>query len=260
MFGELYDRAFAWDPATELSYLDKVLSLSPGSGRSRVLDVGAGSGRFLLSLLDRYDQYVAVEPDDEMRSVLQRRIEQLKPDQAERVVVISSKLEDSILFGKFDLCVLLTDVLSYIYPHSITSFLNVLSDATADSGLIVLDVAIWAGYENEARNEDWTMQLEGGQVTARCQAKLLRRDDGTLFREELLEFREHSGNRYLQAHRQRLLYAFTAESIEQFSQSLGMTYLGAVGNGKLDCENLPLPGRAFLAFSKSPANAPLGDM
>jgi len=71
-----YDRVRPGYPPDGVSWLLEGASASgvAGSGRRRVLDLGAGTGALTRDLVDRGLDVVAVEPDPNMRAVLEARV------------------------------------------------------------------------------------------------------------------------------------------------------------------------------------------
>jgi ubiquinone/menaquinone biosynthesis C-methylase UbiE len=72
---ELYERARPDYPEAGLDWIVESLGLSPGA---RVVDVGAGTGKFARQLAARGLQVTAVEPLDEMRAVLQKAVPEVE--------------------------------------------------------------------------------------------------------------------------------------------------------------------------------------
>jgi SAM-dependent methyltransferase len=66
---EVYERARPDYPVEALDWIVDVLALAPGA---RVVDLGAGTGKFARQLVARGLRVTGVEPIDEMRAVLER--------------------------------------------------------------------------------------------------------------------------------------------------------------------------------------------
>jgi SAM-dependent methyltransferase len=246
--GELYDDAFSWDPSQEIGYVDDLIGLYAKKPIRRLLDIGAGTGRFTEPLIKRCSKYIAIEPDVEMRSVLERRLLELNPKVA--ASVLSCAFEDAVLNETCDIGVLLTDVISYVVPRArLLRFLASLRSAIIPEGLLIVDVGLWAGYVGERREESWCVERVDAVIEASCRAVLARFDRKGLYRREILTFCKKTSDRCIIARREGILAAFTPVSIIGDFEKAQLKYVGCVSNNKtLAVGESPTPGRAFMAF------------
>lgn len=98
--GEAYDAGRPDYPAASLEWVTDQLGLGP---RSRVLDLGAGSGIFTRQLLGRVGEVVAVEPSAGMREALARRSPEVTvlDGSAEAIPLESSSLDGVVVAQAF---------------------------------------------------------------------------------------------------------------------------------------------------------------
>jgi hypothetical protein len=130
--------------------------------------------------------------------------------------------------------------------------LTSLAAVTAQDGLAVIDAALWAGYLDEGRAEEWSVENPDGIVAARCSAKLMRSETSVPLRIEVLEFTKTSASRVYEARREAVLHAFTPSGLIELLEECGLRYSGCMSNGvALAPGELPVAGRAFMAFRRA---------
>jgi SAM-dependent methyltransferase len=253
MFASLYDEAFSWSPDPELGTVDELVTRYGHRPIQRLVDIGAGTGRFAEGLIARCVEYIAVEPDADMRFVLERRLDALGKVGA---VLIPSPFEDVILEAQCDVAVLLTDVISYVFPRArLRRFLASLAASIRPGALAIFDLAIFAGYPDEARAERWSVQRPDGIVTASCAARLWPSETDAPLRIEVLEFIKSAETGSYEGRREAILHAFTPSRLIEILNEFGFQYCGCGNNGVMGAPGeLPAPGRAFMAFRRLTAS------
>lgn len=225
-FAELYDVAFGWDPTNELSSLYLIWEHTLHGLPKSLCDVGAGTGRFTIPLIQRGIHCTAVEPDIDMMEVLQRKVNLLSDDIRDRFTLVNERFEDFEPSRSFDSIIVMTDTISYVWPCNLLKrFVKRAHSVLREGGVVVLDLGLWARYEGEGRDESWTTEFESVLVSARCKAtviSLCQSDNkNELARLEELIFQGRSNNLCVYTSRERILHAFTFDDIRSVWQENG---------------------------------------
>jgi predicted O-methyltransferase YrrM len=249
-FAELYAEAFSWDPAFEFAAVTALVREHASPPRN-AMDVGAGTGRFLSSILAIADQCCALEPDSDMYNCLQDTVQGLGEDAA-RVEPILGYLEDVVTAERFDLIVAMTDTVSYVFPESrLRSFFSSAADLLHDDGLLIVDAGMWAGYVGESRAEHWVTRSSGSHLDADFRATVHREAaDGMLARKvETLRFELKSPVGVVERVRVQEQFAFSISSLVEAAQMADLTFVAtAEPGGAITSEISPRIKRAFVAF------------
>jgi SAM-dependent methyltransferase len=250
-FAELYEMAFGWHPGVELGVIGRLWPGIQGPSK-KVCDVGAGTGRFALPLVEFGHVVTAVEPDPAMVEVLQRVFDAhglpLDRIQPTAIEVFESK-------QGFDVVLLLTDVVSCLWPRfRLESALAKTRQLLQAGGLLILDCALWTDGEFE-RSESWETNTNSGIVRATCTASVCRLNHdaggGFTFRLEVLTFHADEPDRLIQYSRERVMHAFRIQDLVGMVERAGFVFEAVTS---LDVDSMHdnivdfTASRAFLRF------------
>jgi hypothetical protein len=230
-FALLYDRAFAWDVTSELDTVDFLVRRFFGRTADAICEVGAGTGRFTLPLARKRVLRVAIEPDSAMRAILERKL--LSGCQADCLPkVFAGPVENMQTDELFDVSLLMTDTLSYIFPGwKLQLALDRIFAITMPGGLVVADVALWQGAAGEQRYEKWTVNQPEGTLLATCHASVnIGPGDSRIERSETLRFRLDGQ----EAVRHSVLHAFDFSRLATAFAKAGFGYCGAAFPGLVE--------------------------
>ena len=113
---------FSWDIGTELQAIESLWAKVLGNEPKTVCDVGAGTGRFLIPMLQKRIECIAVEPDSSMVAVLLEKLSKTV-EAIDCPTVLTANFEDVDGVANLDCIIAMTDVISYrIPPHQVASF------------------------------------------------------------------------------------------------------------------------------------------
>ena len=244
-FSELYELAFSWDSSIESGWLDLALATLNPPRPLRIIDVGAGTGRFALTLASRSSTYEAVEPDPAMRKILKRTLERtFEPGSNPEIHCNIADIKES---AEFTLFVFMTDVLSYIYPAKEFDVLfESMQPHINGKGAVIIDIALWNDDELY-RSEEWDSPTPDGQIHARCEAK--RSPYNLNERTETIQFSLKDVNGSKIARQQNLLHAFSANKIIETFKSRKLDYVCAVSSSGVHINDIKeFEKRAIICF------------
>jgi SAM-dependent methyltransferase len=225
LFAELYQAAFDWGTTYETLSLDFIWKRTLGTRPQRVCEIGSGTGRFCIPLIQQGLYCLAVEPDRYMLRVLQRNQRTLLPEVAERLKVVAHPFEELEVKESFDAIIAMTDTASYFWP--IAKFRKLLERSRKmlhQGGVLVLDVGLWGPRIPKTRKESWMAVVDKGYVKADYLAKLLEtnsNENGHNVRRETLSFEGELEGVKVRASRESVLHAFTYTSISDLCEEAG---------------------------------------
>lgn len=250
-FAELYAMAFNWDPEFEFRTVDAFLAETNIAANARVIDAGAGTGRFVPSLVRRGMRVLAVEPDARMLAVLER----LPEVKQGAVATANIPFEAFETAEPVDAVLAMTDTLSYVFPTvRLRHFLRNVAAILRPGGIFVVDVGVWAGYVGESRQERWGSESEGWMITAEYSAHVTEAEESSLFgrRMESLTFQATNPGMSVERSQERETHAFTERSLTNLAQEFGLLLRGRLEPGQqAPAQSGKLAKRLFFCFAKT---------
>ena len=131
---------FLWD-----KYIEELKSLKVKT----ILDIGCGSGGFMLKAKEAGIEVIGVDISEEMVKNAQKKgLEVYHKDLCE-------------FEGKFDACVAIFDVINYMDKEYLKNFFSCVTNVLKDEGYFLLDVNTLHGFEDIAQG---TLAVEDSEI------------------------------------------------------------------------------------------------
>ncbi|MCA1622496.1 MAG: class I SAM-dependent methyltransferase [Acidobacteria bacterium] len=254
IFPELYDLAFSWDISEEISSLYFIWNSSNISPKF-ICEIGAGTGRFTIPLLQAGYNVTAIEPDSGMVRVLFKKINSQNKETNLHFNLIQDRIENTNLKDKFDSLIAMTDTLSYIWSlKNAKKFLSNAYDLLKYKGVLILDTSLWQEFQDSAREESWVTASKTGQIFAKCKTKLILNNNGFKgfgSRIEDLSFWGYINNTKVIASRRNILNSFSFQFLKDLAMKIGFNYNFCIFPGNKDfVEDPEFYQRLLLVFNK----------
>ena len=177
------DKDYAGEIAKIMACLDQPQS------RKRVIEVGAGTGRYGEVIRALGHSYLGVEPCRQMREQAEAR----------GLAMVAGGIEDWACLEQADLTLCLFNVLGYIcHQHPLRYAFNCLRAATVPGGVLAFDYVSYAAALRHLNKDDVRIvPIPGGTLTRTTERDLLWMS-GTL--EHRVTFETSTGERWRETH------------------------------------------------------------
>jgi SAM-dependent methyltransferase len=154
---DLLTAEYAYGPW--LSAIER-LAREHGLAGDRLLDVGCGTGKSFLPLLERGFQVTACDISPEMVALAQRKA-------GTRADVHIADMRSLPIFGEFDLITCIDDAINHLLtPGEVADALSGMYDNLAPGGILVFDANTFAAYRQVpdvvVEDEDQLLRWRGG--------------------------------------------------------------------------------------------------
>jgi SAM-dependent methyltransferase len=241
-FSDLYNLAFSWDISEELSSLYFIwnsLNISP----KFICEIGAGTGRFTVPLLEAGFDVTAIEPDSEMVRILLRKISSQSKRKDLPFNLIQDKIENVNLKASFDSLIAMTDTLSYVWTlENLIKFLSNAYNFLKYKGALILDVSLWQDFQEPTREEKWLIISDACQIAAQCKTTIILNGDafnGFCSRIEDLSFSGYINSTQVSSSRRSILNACSFQYLKNLAKKIGFNYNFCVFPGSTSFADTP---------------------
>lgn len=138
-YGDLYT---TFNEKTEGVCQQLINNCPAGNDRVCVLDIGAGTGRLAIPLLERGHHVTAVEPSEFMCDEIRRKLERLDGPLHNNLIITQDLIQNAALPSQFfDIALLLFTVIAYITnKKDLKRAFKSIAGSLKEGGFVLLDV------------------------------------------------------------------------------------------------------------------------
>ncbi len=160
-----YDIAFGWDHQAEVDFLAAAFAANAEGDVKSVLELGCGTGQWLLELSRRGYLVAGVDISRDMLEFARAKLAEV----GLTAELFLKDMAEFSLYRRFDAAICMLATFSYLYPDErVRSHFRSVAQHLRPGGVYVIDLAIVpAGGQPEAAAQEWSSRRDQVSIHAR---------------------------------------------------------------------------------------------